>query len=354
MKIYIHLIVGLLFLSVQAPISAQAETNSAEQTTTPLFMSDEPLQVRLSYSNRGLLKDTNDTTYLNTMLHYREGDGAWDSIQVRVRARGNFRKANCFLSPVKVRIKKKHAEGTLFEGNKELKLVYPCMNTDDGADYVLKEYLAYKFYEHITPYHFKARRLKLEYTDERNRKEKAYELEAFMIEDIDKVAERNNGNKLKRKVHPLQQDHTASIQNDFFQFMIGNTDFSAAYQHNGKLVFVEDRQAIPVPYDFDMSGWCNTSYSVVSQVGGEQLPIEKVTQRLYRGYKRDPGMFQLVREQYLDTKDEIIGVLEAHEGDFHNPRSYKAAHDFLGDFFKVLQNDDEYRRNIVAMAREVE
>ena len=87
------------------------------------------------------------------------------------------------------------------------------------------------------------------------------ELEAFMIEDIANVADRNRGKRLKRTVHPLQQDHLSSVQNDFFQFMIGNTDFSSAYQHNEKLIFVDGRQAIPIPYDFDMSGMVNAHYA---------------------------------------------------------------------------------------------
>ena len=33
-------------------------------------------------------------------------------------------------------------------------------------------------------------------------------------------------------------------------------DFSTAYQHNGKLLYSE-KKIIPLPYDFDMSGFIN-------------------------------------------------------------------------------------------------
>ena len=41
-------------------------------------------------------------------------------------------------------------------------------------------------------------------------------------------------------------DATTSVQNAFFQFMIGNTDFSTAYQHNGKLLYI-NKLIIPLP-----------------------------------------------------------------------------------------------------------
>nr|WP_255444031.1 hypothetical protein [Robiginitalea sp. SC105] len=333
------------------PIAAQESTATTEQTTTPLFSSDETLAVRLTYSNRDLLRETNDSTYLEAMLAYKDGDKPWDSVEVRLQARGNWRKKNCFLAPVKVRIKKKDAKGTLFEGNKELKFVLPCNNNDDGADYVLREYIAYKLYELVTPYHFKTRRMRIDYTDEKKNKGKEYALEAFMIEDIKTVADRNNAKQLKRKVHPLQQDHGVSVQNDFFQFMIANTDYSSAYQHNEKLLFVEGRQAIPVPYDFDMSGFVNANYAVVSQVQGEVLDINSVTDRLFRGFKRDNGVYDLVRKQYLDLKPQFMAIVEGKKSEFLKERSYDETHDFIEEFFRILANDGQYRSQILAVAR---
>jgi hypothetical protein len=350
MKIRNRLLIFFLFLPMLGGLTAQTAVGT-EQETTPLFRDAEPLQIRLAYSNRELLRDTDDTTYLKTVLHYRLGEADWDSLPVKIRARGNFRKANCFLSPVKIEIKKKNAKGTLFEGNKELKLVYPCANNAGAADYVLKEYLAYKLYEPITPYHFKTRRLQLEYTDQRNRKEKVYQLGAFIIEDIDNVAERNQGKKLKRSVHPLEQDDICSIQNDFFQFMIANTDFSVAFQHNEKLVFVNGRKAIPIPYDFDMAGMVNTHYAVVSEIQNEQLQIDKVTQRLFRGFKRDPGLYDSVRNDFLSKEAQLMDIINSHESDFQNPSAYEKCRDFIADFFKILRDNKSYRSQILAMAR---
>lgn len=115
-----------------------------------------------------------------------------------------------------MRIKKKQRKDTPFEDDKELKLVLPCQNSDRGHDYIIKEYLAYKLYEVVAPYHFKTRRLEIDYSDVKKRKEKVYELAGFMIEDITRVAKRNDAKRVKNKVHPLEQDDYMAITNDFF------------------------------------------------------------------------------------------------------------------------------------------
>ena len=44
---------------------------------------------------------------------------------------------------------------------------------------------------------------------------------------------------------------------------------------------------IPLPYDFDMSGFINPSYAVVN----ETLGIKNIRDRKYRGFKRSDDDF---------------------------------------------------------------
>ena len=69
-----------------------------------------------------------------------------------------------------------------------------------------------------------------------------------------------------------------------FQFMIGNTDFSVAYQHNGKLLYANKNH--PLPYDFDLCGLVDASYAIVNS----RLGIKSVKDRKYRGFKRDESI----------------------------------------------------------------
>ncbi len=319
-----------------------------------LFQSETPIKIKWKYSDRDMRRETNDSTYMDCVLSYQEEDGTWDSLEVQVRARGNWRQENCFLTPVKLRIKKDQRQGNLFKGNKELKMVLPCRNNDQGQDYVLRELMAYKLYEAVSPFHFKTRRVALDFTDDRGRKERDYQLEAFFIEDTKEVADRCNARRLKRFVHPLQQDDFTCTQNDFFQFLIGNTDYSVAYQHNQKLLFVEGRKAIPVPYDFDMCGLVNASYAVVSQIQGETLPITDVTDRLYRGFKRPaaPGVYEEVRQYYLDHKDDILAKADELKPEFRDPKQFEEAREYIGEFFSILESPARYKRDILDRARD--
>lgn len=339
----------ILFIFSTGFLMGQTEAG-IDKEVTPLFASQEALQVKLSYSNKDLKNKTNDSTYIDSYMGYQKEDGTWDSIAVKLRARGNYRRKNCYFPPVKVKIKKKAAAGTIFEGNKELKMVLPCLLQKQGDDKVLCELLAYRIYESLSPYHLKTRRLTIQLAEQRGKKIREHSVEGFVIEDIDKVAERHDGNVYKRKVHPLQQDHITSIQNDYFQFMIGNTDYSSAYQHNEKILFV-NKVSLPVPYDFDMAGIVDASYAVVSQIGDQKLSNESVTERVFRGFKRDEATYQQVRQDFISKKDEVLATVDALESSFVHPNEFKRVRAYMLEFFTILQNDKSFQREVLTQAR---
>ena len=69
-----------------------------------------------------------------------------------------------------------------------------------------------------------------------------------------------------------------------------------------------DKKIIPLPYDFDMTGWVNPSYATVNTT----LGINSVQDRKYRGFKREQKFFDEVRQQFLSKKnkaDEYGGFL---------------------------------------------
>jgi hypothetical protein len=346
----ISLFLLVFLLITEAIFSQELASTELDNKTTELFLKKDPLAIKLRYSNKALRKETNDSTYIDSKIEYMTGDEDWKTLDVKIRARGNYRRENCFFPPVKMKIKKSEISGTLFEGNKKLKLVLPCVLQSDYNDKVLKEYIAYKLYELVSPYHFNTRLLEIDFTDEKEKKVKNYEIKGFFIEDIDGVKDRCDGKQIKRSIHPLEQDDLCSVRNDFFQFMIGNTDYSSAYQHNEKLLFV-DNNIMPVPYDFDMSGLVDASYAVVSQVQGEVLDITQVTQRLYRGFKRNPEVYQTVRKEFLNNKSKMLAIVDDLESSFEDPKEFSQARRFINDFFEVLENEKTYRKEILSVAR---
>ena len=348
-----QIVYALAILMLSTPLTAQvAEEGEKSSVRSRLFTDEEILPIRLKYSTREMKEETNDSTYIQTELAYEEDDGSWRVLDVKFRARGHNRRETCYYTPIKIKIKKSVSKDTEFEGNKKLKLVLPCLMQKDRNDNVVKEFLAYKIYEQVTPYHFKTRLLDIDYTEIRGKKEKKHKIKGFVIEDIDKVADRNGGQELKdRKVHPLQQHDHSSVQNDMFQYMIGNTDYSNAYQHNCKLIFVEGKGTIPVPYDFDLCGLVNASYAVVSQIQNETLPITEVTQRLFRGFERDEAVYAKVRKDYLLKRVVILEEMDRWKPAFEDPREFDHARNYIDQFFRIMANDKNFEREILNKMR---
>jgi hypothetical protein len=315
------------------------------QSINSLFDEHNPLKVKLNYSNKEMNKKTNDSTYIKTDLSYMDGS-SWKTFEVDLRARGNFRRAKCYFPPIKMKIKKSNSEGTLFSGHKKLKLVLPCLMQKEKNDNILQELMAYKFYEIISPYHFKTRELDIEFEEKKGKKTKVYQLKAFLIEDDKKIAKRHDGKVFERYTHPLAMDANSSVQNTFFQYMIGNTDFSVAYQHNGKLLFA-NKKIIPLPYDFDMSGLVDASYAVAN----ETLGISSVRQRKYRGFKRAQPIIDKVRDEFIANKIRIFEVIEYYKDRFELESEYSSIKDYIESFYKILEDDSSFQKNIVAEFR---
>ncbi len=339
----------ILFLFVFVSFSQDIDKKLPENLSA-LFLDDEIMQISLRYSNKDIKKVTNDSTFITTYLKFEDAEENWDSLEVRLRRRGNFRLKNCYYAPIKIKIRKKDCKNTPFEGHKNLKLVLPCLLERSKNDNIIKEYLAYKLYEIVSPYHFKTKMVELNFEEIRGKGIKNHQLKGFLVEDDKHVAKRIGGRVLESKTHPLNQLPLESVRNAFFQFMIGNTDYSNAYQHNSKLIFLEG-QIIPVPYDFDMSGMVNTSYATVSQINNEQLDIDNVKHRIYRGFQRAPHLFTEVRLEFLANRLAILSEIEKCKAFFENERTYTTTLEYIDEFFEVLMNDSKFEKNILSVAR---
>ena len=310
-----------------------------------LFSNQNPLKIQLNYSNKQLNLKTNDSTFIKTQLVYFDKDKKKE-IKVSLRARGNFRRRNCFFTPIKMKIKKSASAETIFNGNTSLKIVLPCKNEKDNNDNIIKELIAYKIYEIVSLYHFKTRRLQIEFNNKTQKGEKKYDLKGFLIEDDDKLAKRFDGKILKRKIHPLAIELLNSVNLSFFNYMIGNTDFSSSYQHNGKLLFYKNK-IISIPYDFDLTGWVNPSYGkgVINRLGYQ------TKKRKYIGFKRDQEVFEKARNHFKASKNKIFTLVNSFKTDFDHQYEFDNMLDYLEDFYRILESDKLFNRLVVSQAR---
>lgn len=328
----------------------QTDQNENLRQISPLFRDEKPLKISLHYSKTNLLAVTNDSTYLKSKLVYQFKEEDPYTLAIELRARGNYRKKNCYYLPLKLKIDKDLSVGTPFEEDKKLKLVLPCLKTSKANDHVIKELLAYKIYELLSPYYFKTRLVSVDLEEETGKKIVDHDLVGILIQDDKSLAHDYQGKIIKRRIHPKNQDALSSVRNDLFQYMIGNTDYSTAYQHNEKLFYLDDK-IVPVPYDFDMSGLVNTSYAVVSAIKNKPLPIQKVTDRLFIGFERDETVFQEVRKEFLAKETRVFEMMDRHKEFFNDPRELEEAKKFLAGFYKLLLDDKKFENRIVNKAR---
>ena len=330
-----------LLLTCQFTISGFGQSSDV----TALFKEEKPLAIRMKVSLKSIRKDTDDSTYIASTLFYKSEEKAtWDSIPMRIRARGNFRREFCYFVPMRIKLKKGDSKGTVFEGNKSLKLVLPC-NTAKTADaLIMKEYMCYQLYEPATPYIFNTRLLNI--TLEDVDKKKTHQLLGFFIEDDDIVADRFQGKAIDdTKVHPLQLHDTTSVRHDLFEYWISNTDWSSVYYHNMKLVKTE-KGYFPIPYDFDMAGFVNAPYAK----GSAELGTTESRTRVYRGFCRPEPLVQYVRKEYIALEPTMNGIIDKYQSYF-DPKEFASIKKYSDEFFTILKSDQKFKENILQKCR---
>lgn len=314
-----------------------------------LFEDEEPLELELTTQFKSLKGSESDTVYFPTFLKYKNEFGVTDSVPVDVRARGNSRRAQCFFMPLWLKIPKGNSKNTPFQGNRSLKLVLPCQEGQEYRELVAKEFMAYKLYEVVSPVHFRTRRVNLTLTDQQNKRKRTYNLSAFVIEDVDEVAKNHDAKKINSGIiFPHLINDTLAMKQDFFSFMIGNTDWSNTTQHNVRMLDLKNEDKhIPVPYDFDYSGFVNAPYAVPY----DYLPIKSVTERLYRGVCRDAELTQWVKNEFLEKEDQFFLTLEQYKTELSEPEFQKAKA-YLLDFFQILKSEEAFQSQMISTCQE--
>ena len=181
----------------------------------------------------------------------------------------------------------------------------------------------------------------------KNGREIEHEMFAFLIEDDNKVAERHEIKKFpKRRVSPLSVSDSSAINFALFSYMIGNTDWSMAYQHNTEMFF-NGKKLVAVPYDFDHSGLVNAYYAKPNPM----LKISSVTERVYRGLcRRDPEVFSNLRKLYISKEEIIFDTLNKYKEKL-NTKEYDRVYSYIKSFFDILNSDIDFKEKILNKCR---
>lgn len=337
-----YLIISTIVLLQGLYLFGQKDTLNFEAADTvkidlSIFESDDPVEINLTFNIKEFQKKKHQGEYVPARLSFLINDSLLVEKKLRIKARGNFRRTHCVFPPFWLNLKKRDLRDTSLYAYKKLKIVSHCRNTNDYSEYILKEYLAYRMYNIITDYSFRASLLKINYID-LGRKGKKTTTWAIAIEPEEMLADRTN-------CFPMKNDHlglkfTDSLQTDimaFFQFMIGNGDYSIAGRHNIKLIKIKDYNKIyplPIPYDFDYCGFINTSYAIP----GENLGIKTVRDRYYLGACRTDEEYNEALQVFKDKKDELLNLIK--EFDYLPSKTREDALLYIESFYEKTKREN--------------
>ncbi|SFH19940.1 hypothetical protein [Pontibacter chinhatensis] len=342
-----------LLPGTHAPLRAQNDStihaaseeklaDSLRALQNPLFLSEEVLHFTLRMDVKTVLRDVDDDRKSHeAVLVYKGADGAEVEEKLKVKVRGKRRRdpSVCNFPPLQLNFSRKTVQNTIFGKVNKLKLVTHCINDE----YVLREYLVYKVYNTLTEASFRVRLCRVQYEDQKGRRdtETGY---AFLIEDDDVMAARNGATVVPEQalVRMDRAETVAMARVAFFQFLIGNTDWSVPYRHNIDLLQTDPLSApIPVPFDFDYAGIVGTPYATPPP----ELGIGSVRQRLFRGYTFPDEVYAQVRELFNERRRAIYGVYQSFP--LLDRRYIRQTTKYLDQFYEVLNNPRDFQNAFV-------
>lgn len=318
------------------PVNNVVAQSAKEKT---LFESDEVIELTISGNIRAVLNDRSSTsTKHDAVLSYNGVDGAKLNVQVQLQTRGNFRrlKENCRYPPLWIRFNDdKSKDQSIFKEQKKMKVVMPCV----GDEFVIREWLAYKIYNLLSPLSFRARLVKVNLDDPKARKspEPFY---TILLEEEKQMARRNQMIAVERKIKPEEAVMDSFLMMAVFEYLIGNTDWSPQFEHNVKLL-VKDSTSVPVmvPYDFDHAGIVSAPYAHPS----EALMLSSTRERRYRGYcMRDLEIFEPVIAKFNEIKKEVYSLYTSCP--LIDAKYLKFVTRFLDEFYETINNPKRWHK----------
>jgi hypothetical protein len=328
-----------LAMALVAPARAAGEK--------PLFASPDKIHIVIQAPLSTLVRNRgNDGTISGTLT-----EPSGQSLPITLALRGITRRTSeiCDFPPLRVDFTVPPPPSSLFAGQKKLKLVTHCRNSPGFQQYVLLEYSAYRIYNLLTPHSFRARLADVDYRDESGRP--VVSRVGFFLEDLSDVAHRN-GTKPSHgpdRIPLADLSPPDAARYALFQEMIGNHDWSMRAGpvgkdccHNAELMGpLAPGATIPVPYDFDFSGFVDAPYATPP----EQLHIGSVRQRAYRGYCAHNAEVLATARQIRDARPQLVAAVTSTPG--LDPQRATKAVGFLDRFFADIASDDAVNANLL-------
>ena len=349
-----HKLPLIILLSISLAATWFSARLAAAAIEGKLFDSDTEVAVTVTAPFKRMFAKKGGGTKAEGMLHYTDATGDRREVNVRISTGHGMRSDYCQFPPLTLGLEATEIAGTPFEGLGALYLTTHCRRGSQNEQYMYLEYLIYRMYSLVTEYALAVRRLNISYedTDARQPVVDAY---AYAIEDVTATAARLGMSRIKVQSHELKDIDLRSLAMlSLFQFMIGNTDWSAlrprppepcchnahiiANPHNSTKHFV-------IAFDFDQAGLINARYATPSQM----LPIRSVRQRLYRGFCAEQPYLPETIDALNRAKPQFMALFR--DDPFLNERSRDSALDYITESYRIINTERRLQTEIVGKCR---
>ena len=224
----------------------------------------EVLKITLETDLKALLKDPDNDTYQPALFTFWDAMGQQQEFLTEVKPRGKYRRRVCDFPPLKVKFAKDDLTKYGLAPFNTLKLVTHCLSDQtDGKDALLREFLAYEYYQEVSPMSYRVKLAEITYVDSKKREKSVTRL-AFFLEPTDELADRLDGEEIETFGLSLDQiEPRNALEMRTFQYLVGNTDWDVPNLRNIKLIRHKTTgDLFAIPFDFDLTGWVDASYAV--------------------------------------------------------------------------------------------
>ncbi|HSM03413.1 MAG TPA: hypothetical protein VK858_02280 [Longimicrobiales bacterium] len=316
----------------------------------PMFSSDDPVAFTILAPLEEIFghRDQESEEYPGVVIV--DAGMRLDTVEADIRTRGRSRldRRVCRFPPLRLDVPRSRVEGTLFQDQDKLKLVTHCRDDEEYEQGILLESLAYRVFNLLTDMSFRVRLARITYEDSEGGRD-AVSRYGFLIEHEEGVAARTGWSYLPVPLVPPEAsdpEHLALLE--VYQYMIGNTDWSAFSAdpgsdeccHNTKPLGNPRGPVFALPYDFDITGLVNAPYARnLYRANLQALGLRSMRDRKFRGVCTSephwPGIFQVLR----DKRGEIEALFRDQVGLSAETRD--EALEYVGSFYAELEDEEE-------------
>ncbi len=298
------------------------------------------LYLRLDWKN--LEKHKKDKIYQPCLLYCVTNSQDSLAMKAKVKTRGHMRLEICDFPPLKIKFDKSDLSKHHLSSFNELDIVHHCEQSEAYDQLLLKEYLAYKLWELLSPNYFKTQLIRLHYQNQ-DGTEVHETAPAFLLENPEELATRLGGRLPKNAIIGNSAlDRQPFLRLCLFEFMIGNTDWYIPTRHNLEFVGVPVyKLLVSIPYDFDYSGLVHAPYAIPH----ESLKLPDVAIRYYQGWCHTESEVRGQLQIFLDQKENILNMPYHIQG--LNEKSIRQAVQYLQDFYDIIENPKKLENQVI-------